>query len=464
MKKLLICLNKTALSHTQLIDEDLLKSLSKKYRIYVISPYKLQLDNRIEKYLYKKHKFQEKQKSNFLSKFLYLLKSVKLNTTFKLKNNSTIYDFYKIHLNQLFLKRKYFSYLAFTLIHFFIRFKTILKVFNKFEAICIENKELSKKIDQISPNLVILTSPGWWSPDDIYLSSINKLNVKTLCMILSWDQPTGMGMVSNKCSKYLVWSDQVKKDLNIYHKINKDLIYVIGAIHWSHYFNIKKTKINDPIKNILICLKSPTRTRIADTIRMIKRIRILNIKYKFKIRIRPHPIYYSKRYIEDLEKLNSLEKKFGNIQISNIYGNKPIKRYLTNEKSLDLNFIINNEKYYRNVLYSHLNNSDLIINFFSTINIEASLMNIPIINFVDDEIYKVLASYSDKKNLRIDENQIHVKRIKKRISTCYNYKELEKKINIFLENKYHEASNRNKFAKEETNLIHNPIEKILNLI
>lgn len=464
MKKLLICLNKTALSHTQLIDEKLLKSLSTKYRIYVLSPYKLKLDNRIERYIYKKLQFSDKQKTNFLSKFLYLYKSVKYNTTFRLKNNSTIYDFYKIHLKQLFLKRKYFSYVAFILIQFLIRFKTILKIFNKFEAILIENKELSKIINQISPNIVILTSPGWWNPDDIYLSSINKLNIKTLCMILSWDQPTGMGMVSNKCSKYLVWSDQVKIDLNNYHKINKSLIHVIGAIHWSHYFNRKITNNNDPIKNILICLKSPTRTRIADTLRMIKKIRILNIKYKFKIKIRPHPIYYSKRYIEDLEKLNSLEKKFKNIQISNIYGNKPIKKYLTNEKSLDLNFIINNEKYYRNVLYSHLNNSDLIINFFSTINIEASLINIPIINFVDEEINKVLTSYSDKKNLRMDENQIHVKRIKKKISTCYNYQELEKKINFFFEDKSKEARNRNKFAKEETNLINNPIGKILNLI
>ena len=63
LKKLLICLNKTALSHTQLIDEKLLKSLSTKYRIYVLSPYKLKLDNRIERYIYKKLQFSDKQKS-----------------------------------------------------------------------------------------------------------------------------------------------------------------------------------------------------------------------------------------------------------------------------------------------------------------------------------------------------------------------------------------------------------------
>ena len=93
---------------------------------------------------------------------------------------------------------------------------------------------------------------------------------------MSWDQPTGMGLVSSKCSEYLVWSKEVKKDLNRFHNIPKEKINVLGAIHWDHYFN--KQKKNNKIKQVLICLKSPTRTNHKNIVRMLKKF--VYIKFK----------------------------------------------------------------------------------------------------------------------------------------------------------------------------------------
>ena len=82
--------------------------------------------------------------------------------------------------------------------------------------------------------------------DNFLLYSSNKLKIRTICLILSWDQPTSMGFMSALCNEYLVWSKNVKNDLIKFHNVSKDIIHILGAIHWDHYFS--KLKLKKKIK------------------------------------------------------------------------------------------------------------------------------------------------------------------------------------------------------------------------
>ena len=193
------------------------------------------------------------------------------------------------------------------ILHNLLKINFFLQIFLKLESILFYSDKFENLLIDEKPDLVVTTSPGWWEEDNFFLYSSNKLKIKSLCIILSWDQPTGMGLVSSKCSEYLVWSKEVKKDLNRFHNIPKEKINVLGAIHWDHYFNKQKKKKNK-IKQVLICLKSPTRTNHKNIVRMLK-ICIYKIQKKIKFCYKASSNILFKRFyscIKDLKKLNQI--------------------------------------------------------------------------------------------------------------------------------------------------------------
>ena len=189
----------------------------------------------------------ETKQNSVLSKFLYsFFRSVKLHTSKNFNQNNTLKDFKSIFLNKIRFHSKFnfFFYFPFWLIlHNLLKINFFLQIFLKLESILFYSDKFENLLIDEKPDLVVTTSPGWWEEDNFFLYSSNKLNIKSVCIILSWDQPTGMGLVSSKCSEYLVWSKEVKKDLNRFHNIPKEKINVLGAIHWDHYFNKQKKKI-----------------------------------------------------------------------------------------------------------------------------------------------------------------------------------------------------------------------------
>ena len=103
---------------------------------------------------------------------------------------------------------------------------------------------------------------------------------------------------------------------------------------------------------------------------------------------------------------------------------------MVNTNLLDnLNILyLNTKNNFRNISKKNILESDLIINFFSTYTIEASILKTPIINYIDDKKIYNINILEDKKNLYLDLRQNHVQRISKRIEVAYSFNQLIKLI------------------------------------
>ena len=452
-KKILIFLNKTSLAHTQIINSEFLNFILKKNKITLVSNYNLKKSKLLKILDVKMVQLNETKQNSVLSKFLYsFFRSVKLHTSKNFNQNNTLKDFKSIFLNKIRFhsKFKFFFYVPFWLIlHNLLKINFFLQIFLKLESILFYSDKFENLLIDEKPDLVVTTSPGWWEEDNFFLYSSNKLNIKSVCIILSWDQPTGMGLVSSKCSEYLVWSKEVKKDLNRFHNIPKEKINVLGAIHWDHYFNKQKKK-NNKIKQVLICLKSPTRTNHKNIVRMLKKFVYIKFKKKLNFVIRPHPIYYSRRFYSCIKDLKKIKSNYNSITVQNLWGNINFKNKELNLKSPNLNFLIDNESNFRNISKKNILESDLIINFFSTYTIEASILKTPIINFIYDRKINNTNILGDKKNLYLDLRQNHVQRISKRIETAYSFDQLKKLIDLYISNPKRNKKNIKKFYESET--------------
>ena len=463
-RNIIIFLNSTFLSHTQLIQERFLLNLSKKFNLFLISSYNLDKIKFLSKIPHKKINYQFKDKN----KLYYLIREINLNTTLNKKHNFTITDFSKIYINNKLNNGaiNFFFIFIYKALQNLLQVKIILTLFQKLQSLLFYDKKLLDILKNINPKIILTSSPGWWEDDNILLFTSKKINTKTISIISSWDQPTGMGLMPFECNYYLVWSNQMKDDLIKFHKVEPKKIKIFGAIHWDHYFKKYQKKKNNSKKLITIFLKSPTRTNQREVINFCNLLSKTKLEKNFNIIVRPHPLYYSARYFKNLLDLKTYFLNFDNLIIQDLFMIKDVKKnFIKDKKNLEISFLVNNEEKGKELSIKTIINSDVIINFFSTANIEASILNTPTINFIYSKKL-IRENLLSKKNLNMDKSQNHIQNITnfRSSDTCTSFEELRLKINECIKNPNIRSNERKKFIKYVVDNKGNSIKKISDFI
>ena len=250
----------------------------------------------------------------------------------------------------------------------------ILKVFNKYE-----------------PSLVISTHPI--SMDEYeYLSCSNKLGIRTIGIIKSWDNLTTKGYIPVKLDHYLAWNEIIKNELIKIHHVQESKISVTGIPQFDLYFykaNIIKRekflkKMNlDPNKKTIFFATSPSSIGPEDPDIIFEKMKFLkNNKIKnIQVIARLHPLDNIERY-----------KKLKDSNFSNLTFQIPGKN--SNSK---ISGIINPD--FITELRDTLFHSDVTVNTCSTTSLDAVAMDKPIVNIAFDlkprEYYKSCKRYYD---------------------------------------------------------------------
>ena len=160
--------------------------------------------------------------------------------------------------------------------------------------------------------------------------------------------------------------------------------------------------------------------------------------------VRIHPLHYNqskiKNYTQIFKLYNQLQLDYKDILKIN---------YPVFKDNINTNFF---DKENTSDLHSLLKCSDVIINVFSTINIEGAIFDKPLINIC----YQTNTDFYDKNiksryDINIDFQQDHNQRILKSgaILNCFNDKELINNINQALKNPNLLINERNQIVKNE---------------
>ena len=283
-------------------------------------------------------------------------------------------------------------------------------------------------------DLVVCTSLGTFANDDLLMRTAKNKNIKTLGTMLSWDNSTTRGYPGLKPNYVLAWTNTMKNEIKKLSDIDENKIYVTGSAQFDHYFlNLKfskedfynKFRLNKEKKTLFFATRGPN--TYASNAEIIKEICSSMRKQKIlnsQLIVRIHQLHYSKNKFVKYKKLfktySDLEYEFKDILRINypIIENDDSNFFLKKENSLDLHSLI---KY-----------SDVIINVFSTVNIEGAIFDKPLINIS----YQKNANFYNENmksryNINIDFKQDHNQRILSTggIINCWNDKELNQAIN-----------------------------------
>lgn len=130
----------------------------------------------------------------------------------------------------------------------------------------ILHEDLFKKY---SPDLVVVTSLCGFKYNEFFAREAHFFGVPVCCVVLSWDNTSGMGMPGYNPDYVVTWSENMKKEIVELNDINEKKIHVRGVAHFDPYYNSKFTSDKEELfkklgldpdkKTIFFATKSPKR-------------------------------------------------------------------------------------------------------------------------------------------------------------------------------------------------------------
>jgi len=473
-KTIFIYVSKTALSVKQLLNKKLLEKILISKNIVILSHFPIlenlrkSFDSRIVFHTLD-DQFENKIKKRISFRLLNYFRQFLYNRNFK---NNTIEDFNNIFLKE---KKKSFNMPFFYYFYLFIwgglryfigNYKVLRDLFMVFDKILHSKNQIDKLIKKYEPTCLLTSSPGYLDYDFSVINNFKKYKLNTVSLLLSWDHASGMGLVRVKTDYYVVWGNNSKKDLIDYNDIDENKIIISGPLHWDFHFNSNlvekknnfflKNNFNINSKLILISLKSPTRTNIEDIINFLNFLGSFKNKFNCQFLIKPHPINYANLYKDDLFQIEKFVKNNNKFFLAKKFDevtNQLSPKNLISKKNGYIEDLLVNSNKEDAYVVNLLKNSDLMINFFSTLNIEAGIHDLPTINYIFESHNLNYLKSNNRKNLYLDYNQTHNYRLIKTggSDVCDNKKDLVNLIDKYLQNRKYKQSERKKMVFNEIN-------------
>ncbi len=358
--------------------------------------------------------------------------------------NQTLFDFWKVFeyensRNNLISLKMIFQKIIYKLAS---NFKFVRKIIRNLECNLTNTKSEETLLKSLEIDSILTTSFSGVDANDIMLLASKRLNIYSYCYIQSWDNVSGNGYHLCKPNKVLSYSSSMNKQLNMFQELSSQNIIAVGALQYASWANISKEKNNKKNNfNVLYGGKSYKRfpfdyTYVEEIIRAFEVLKI-----DINLVVRPHPFALKKNfdgtfYYPQIAKLISLTNKYEyiSIDLEKVSGDKFFRERKTHIKYENSNTF--------NKMRDRLLNYDLVINIFSTLALEASLLNIPCINiFYQTKDYKYL-NHPSRANMFQDERQFHNRQLVDSIPNADSFDALKKYIKLSFDDKSNYSKNR----------------------
>ncbi len=327
--------------------------------------------------------------------------------------------------------------------------------------VSLENKLSLVKANQsffetYKPDALLTTSLGTFDHDAYVLREAVSRNIKTISYILSWDNTTVRGFGVDLTSHIITWSNIMKSELITLHHKKSEMINVGGVPHYDSYNepNILWTReeldsdlnISGRKNIILLGTKSPNTYQsnpyVAKLIcELIKHSPELQ---DYMLLVRLHPIYYR----TGTKKLNSEESEWQNLL--NHYGPDILSIDHPEIIGDDLRYLMSDKEIVK--LGSILRHSKIVVNMFSTLNIESSIFNVPTINVnFQDSTIDIQGYKQARFDIKADARQTHNLRVTDYEATVVanEPEDLEKLLIDSIKNPDNNSNGRKKLVESE---------------
>jgi hypothetical protein len=234
---------------------------------------------------------------------------------------------------------------------------------------------MARLFDRHRPSLVAAASPGLIFSEIPVLRTARRRAVPTMAVDLSWDNLTNKFFPPRQVDRLVVWNSSMRDEAHTLHGYELDRIAVAGPPQFDSYFTEPRSSRSefcrrvglDPARRIITLAtipisKFPHHGFVID--RLIEAIASGAVREPAELLVRLHPRDDVRHY----------EKYVGR---SHVVVEKAFRPTATRSgDGMDVDFTMENTRH----LADTLHHSDVLLNVASTMAIEASIFDTPVIN------------------------------------------------------------------------------------
>lgn len=329
------------------------------------------------------------------------------------------------------------------------------RVFFKLQEAALTTQHYQQLLERYQPDVVVATSPGYvnWAADAVLIHAARKKGIKTVAAIFAWDNPTTKGLPAAVPEFGIAWSETMKQELNQALDIGLDRIFVSGPAIFDIY--AKKLEQSreqfceqfglDPQAPIIFFVtNSPggfpyNPTYLRALARFLDKGRD---KRQPQLMVRLHPNYFRPGSESDLKAdmpvYQALAQEFPFIRYSipNILS-QSLRQDMAADEMEKVTLIVRH--------------SDVVVNFFSTLQLEAAICDKPFVSIAFD-----IESHAPE-HARPSEYPLHIHNRRAVANAAgkvaKSIDELVEYVNFYLDYPEADRSQRYKFMLQECGVV-----------
>lgn len=239
----------------------------------------------------------------------------------------------------------------------------------------VPDQAMETLFDRHRPSLAAAASPGLIFSEIPVLRTARRRSVPSMAVDLSWDNLTNKFFPPRQVDRLVLWNSSMSGEARALHGYDADRITVAGAPQFDSYFrDPRSTRAEfcartglDPSRRIITLAtippsKFPDHEFVIDC--LIEAMAAGAVRHPADLLVRLHPRDDARRY----------EKYAG---CAHVIVEKPFRQTATRSgDGMDVDFMAENTRH----LADTLHHSDVVLNVASTMAIEASIFDTPVVN------------------------------------------------------------------------------------
>lgn len=232
--------------------------------------------------------------------------------------------------------------------------------------------EAEERLREMQPAAVVVTGAFQFEQPAIYAAA-KKLGIPTLAYIPSWDNLTTKNRLVFKYDGYIVWSEQIKKELHEFYPATENLpVYVVGAPQFDIFFQTnfhqsreefcRQQNLRPELPIIVYAVGSPNFLQehhgAIDLAKRVVRGELGNVQ----MLVRPHPIHDNAELTESFKEFAPLVR---------------LQQTINAGKAVSIRS--QDEDQIREWINT-FRHADVVVNLSSTVTIDAAIFDKPVVN------------------------------------------------------------------------------------
>lgn len=308
------------------------------------------------------------------------------------------------------------------------------------EVALFSRKKVRELFDRHRPDAVLFTKLH--STNIHVVKEAKKRNIQAICFVEGWDNLTSKGPFAAVPDHILVWNEQMKREIMEYHQFPAAKVDVVGIPQFDFYYDRSKFcdrqaffshhGLNPKLKLLTYCIAggviAPSEPEIID--QFYRAMTGGRIQYPAQLVVRLHPNTRG-QYLREFDRFKGLP---------GIYL-QPAGRVAKIQDGWDPSW----EDMLR--LGETMIHSDVVINIFSTITLDAIVFDTPVVGVGFEG--STTKSYSHPYRYYYEYTHFNPVVRNGGIRVAYSLDELVEAVNTYIENSGLDAAGRGKVRKEQ---------------